>query len=530
MLAQGYKSKNIFSEQKLRKHIQYLGSDIFEGRGTGSIGGELASKYLALQLNEFGIKPFGNNNSYYQHVPMHGISVLENSELILLNDNKIKALTLKEDYFVFQTGIQTFIPNPVEMIFAGYGITAPEFDYNDYEEIDVRGKIVVCLEGEPLSTDEDYFKASVNTIYSFPESKLRIAVAQGAIGCIIIPLGYYENIFNWDDITNEFNFETISLAYSPNTILGVLIKPSVSEYLFSGTNYNLKKIYEMHSSNHLTCFSLNCKLTFKGKFLFRDFVSPNVIGIIEGSDPELKNEYVVISAHYDHLGIGPAIKGDSIYNGVLDNAIGVAGVLELANKLNKDANEIRRSIIILFTTGEEKGLLGSNYYVDHSVVPLYKTTANINVDGLAWIDNFKSIIGLGANYSDLDLFLYDVAKSSNLNIVDIPEQFIQEESFYYSDQISFAKEGIPSILVVEGPDLISFSYEEAINLIKDYFINRYHSPFDDLSQKINFNSTVQHLEFIYDLILEIANSDEGPQWKSGSPFINARLRSIAEKR
>ncbi|MBN1637569.1 MAG: M28 family peptidase [Ignavibacteriales bacterium] len=518
-----------FSKERIHKHINYLGHDLFEGRGTGSMGGELSSKYIALQLSRIGIKPFGYNNSYYQHVPFHGVTVSNKSELNISFNNKTELLVYEKDYFVFQAGIQTYIPVPVDMYFVGYGITSPEYDYNDYEDIDVRGKVVVCLDGEPISNDENYFASYNNTVYSFPESKIRMATAHGAIGCIIIPNNYFDDNFNWGNITNQFYFENLSLGYVPSSVVGILIHPETVDVIFQNTDYNLESIYNLYINNQLKSFPIESEFSFKGSFYTRDFVAPNVVGIIEPQNKQTE-KYIILSAHYDHLGIGPKINGDSIYNGVLDNALGVAGLLELAEQLKIIENELETSIIILFTTGEESGLLGSKYYVDHPVIPLYKTITNINIDGLAYIDNFKSIIGLGVKYSSLDTFFYSTAKNKKLRVIDIPEQFLQDESFYYSDQITFALAGIPSILIVDGPDYISYSREEGIGIIQDYFKNHYHTPFDDLSQAINYLATLQHLDFIYDLVVKISNSIHEPVWKSGSPFINARLRSIAEKR
>lgn len=521
--------QNEITEKSFKKHLNYLGSDLFEGRGTGTIGGNLAAKYLALQFDRIGLQPIGRSNTYYQYVPVHGSKPLVDSELIIYSDEQ-KKLSINEDYVLNKVGDQTYIPNPIDLVFAGYGITAPEFDYNDYHELDVEGKIVLLLEGEPHSNNEEYFNGIYPTIYSSNDAKERIALSRGARGIVVIPNLESESNFDWEKIKRVFSFEKLSLAYSVTTQLSVVINPKIADLLFAKTNYNYEKILELHKNNRLKSFPLNIKISFKGEFKRRDFLSPNIIGMIKGKDKKLTDSYLIISAHYDHLGIGPAVKNDSIYNGVFDNAAGVSSVLQIAEAFTKLNEKTKRSIIFILLTGEEMGLLGSQYYVDHPIVPLHKTIANINVDGIASFDEFNSIVGLGAEYSTLEDFLIKSANKENLNVTEIPPIFMKSESFKMSDQISFASAGIPSILVMDGIDYKNISSEEGIKLFIEFSDNVYHTPFDDLSQSINFNSVIQHTKYLFRLIYEIANSDLEPEWKSGSPFINERLRTIAEKK
>jgi Zn-dependent M28 family amino/carboxypeptidase len=252
-----------------------------------------------------------------------------------------------------------------------------------------------------------------------------------------------------------------------------------------------------------------------------------VIGYIPGK----RDAYVFLSAHYDHLGIGPAIEGDSIYNGMSDNAVGTAALLEIARLLSIHRNKYLNSILILFTTGEEKGLLGSQYYCDHPVVPLYKTIANINIDGLAIFDQVNEIIGVGAELSDLEADLETVARQFGLNIGTIPTQYFEEsQTLNRSDQFSFAKAGIPSILILEGLDYKTLTYQEGLSRIIEWNTKIYHTPFDDLSQEINFAAAEQHTNFILAFTEHLAQRKDPVNWKPGVPFITARLRTIAEKR
>jgi len=515
-----------FSKEMLQRHLQFLGSDLFEGRGTGEMGGNLAARYLALEFDKMKLLPPGNNSSYYQYVPMHGSITLPESKLVITGDRDTTALAIGADYLLYKGGEQTFIPAPVQLVFAGYGIVAPEYDYNDYQSVDVEGKIVVVLEGEPNSDDPAYFEGERPTVYSYPESKQRIAISRGARGCIIIPSMYT----NWEVQQKNFAFEDVTLAYSVTGNLSILMNPASAEKLFAGSQYSYEEVFRMHLQNRIISFSLKTQLTFKGEFKERDFVSPNIAGMIEGSDPELKDSYIIISAHYDHLGIGPAVKGDSIYNGVFDNAAGTAALLEIARAFSSLPVPPKRSILFLLLTGEEKGLLGSTYYTENPLVPLYKTAADINIDGIALFDRFKSIIGVGAEYSTLNEFLIKTAGANNVAISEIPPQFQNYESFSKSDQAEFASAGIPSILVSEGIDYENISKDEGLKQFINYSENIYHSPFDDLNQPMNLDAALQHIKIIYDLCIMLAQSDKAPEWYQGVPFINARLRSQAEKK
>ncbi|RPI74142.1 MAG: M28 family peptidase, partial [Ignavibacteriales bacterium] len=480
------------SKENLIKHIFTLGSDEFEGRGTGQWGGEKAAKYLAEEFRQLNIIPAGDDSSYFQNIRLHGGKPLNGSELIFYSGEEKREFNLWEDYLLYFSGEQTFIPARLDFVFAGYGIIAPEYDYNDYQTINAEGKIVVFLDGEPLSDDELYFDGERPTVHSYPDAKQRIALSRGARGSILIPDlkdGFYSG---WEKLKNEFSFEDITLAYSVTNSLALLFNPANAEILFNASGYSLNDIYDMHSKGNLKSFEMNCGLSFKGEFKERDFISSNIIGMVEGINPELKDEYIIISAHYDHLGIGIPVEGDSIYNGVFDNAAGVSVLLEIARLFSENENKPERSIIFILTTAEEKGLLGSVFYTDNPVVPLYKTVANINMDGIALYDNFKSIIGVGSEYSTLDNFLLEAADFNEVSVTSIPSEFRGYDAFLRSDQVAFANAGIPTILIIDAPDYVNISREEGLKKFMHYSENIYHTPFDDLNQYMNFDAAVQH--------------------------------------
>jgi len=522
-----YTAFESISANNIQNHLEILAHDSLEGRAVGTRGGEIAANYISNFFLDLNLKKISIDNSYFQNIPMHGSVPLNSSELILILDKDSMLLSFADDYFLYRSGQQTFMPAYLPIVFVGYGIVAPEFDYNDYQSVDVEGKIVLYLDGEPISDDKEYFDGPLPTIYSNAESKRRIAFARGCAGTIQIATESYES---WDDVKNDFQFEDVTLAYTVSGNLNILINSGEADKLFFGSEYSFNDVNEMHNKQSIKSFDLKTKMRFRGVFKERDFISSNVIGMIEGSDPELKNTYLIISAHYDHLGIGKSVNGDSIYNGALDNALGVSVMLELAKSFSSLESKPKRSIIFIATTGEEKGLLGSVYYTDNPLVPLHKTIANVNIDGIAMFKDFSSIVGIGMEYSTLDQFLNITTDNYGLELQDIPPQFRQVGAFNNSDQLAFAKAGIPSIIILEGTKNTSKSEDEIVEAFIDYYVNRYHSPKDDLNQNIDYKAAEKHAKVLFDFCYQLANSKTEPEWKSGSPFINARLQSIAEEK
>jgi hypothetical protein len=449
---------NSISKDKIEGHHIILASDEFEGRGLGSNGIKMAAEYISNQFNNFGLSKPSLSNSYFQQIPMHASQPLKSSELIIYNNDKSYLLNYSIDYFLYKSGKQTLIHQPVEIVFVGYGIVAPEYDYNDYHSIDVEGKVVVYLDNEPLSNDENFFNGNLPTRYSLAEMKRRIAIARGAAGTILIPL---EKFSDWSKVERDFYMEDVTLAYDISSNLSLIINTNVADILFEGSKYSLKDIFQMHNSKKMRSFNLNSKLKFKGVFKERNFVEKNVIGIIKGKDTKLNDSYILVSAHYDHFGIGREIKGDSIYNGALDNAIGVSVLIELARALS--SVKLKRSIVFIATSGEERGLLGANYYTENPIIPLYKTIANLNIDGIAMYKDFSSLICPGKEFSTLGTLIKKTAKRFGLEIEELPEEFVSFGSFSNSDHFSFALAGIPSIIILEGTKNKSRSKQEVKN-------------------------------------------------------------------
>jgi hypothetical protein len=282
----------------------------------------------------------------------------------------------------------------------------------------------------------------------------------------------------------------------------------------------------MEWDHTLRGFPLAARIRFRGEFHERDFFCRNVVALLPGGDAKLRDTYVLVSAHYDHLGVGPPVGADSIYNGVVDNTMGVAGAVEMARVLAGRPEPARRSIVFLFPTAEEEGLLGSLYYLDHPLVPVHRTVANVNVDGLAHVDTLADVVGIGAEKSSLGETLERVAARRGLEVSDVPP-LARADRFTFSDQAAFAEVGVPALLVNEGLHWSHHSPDESLRPYADWGRHRYHQPSDDLSQPLDFEASREHVELLVDLVFEIANDPEPPRWDPGRPEALAQLRARA---
>ncbi|MGH1362547.1 MAG: M28 family peptidase [Calditrichia bacterium] len=509
-----------------RQHLDVLGSDRLNGRGTGTEGELMAARYIAQMLRNSGVKAGVGDDNYFQLIPMQGSRISAESKLTVhFSDIKVDLL-LQKDYLVDNAGGLDFFAQPVEMVFVGYGIVAPEFDYSDYQGIDIRGKIAVYLDGEPESDDESFFFGNMRTIYSYPEAKQRIAQSRGALATILIPAKSDEQ--NWAKWQRSFGFEEVKLAYSAAEILSLIVPANVAGTFFREAGFSLQEAFDFKARGDMRSFPLNSSLHFSGEFSRREFNARNVAGMIPGRNSRLRDEFLLLSAHYDHLGVGSAIDGDSIYNGVFDNAAGVAAVLELARLFAENPPE--KSVLFLFVTGEERGLLGSSYYVDHPIVPLFKTIANVNVDGISMFEQLREVLGVGSGLSSLSDYLMASAHAMDMSVGSIPDGFSILENFARSDQISFARAGVPAILVVEGNKYVSTPDVDAVRRMQTWAQTIYHTPFDDLSQSVNYAAVEQHVLLLEHLCRALTNSKEPIVWNSDVRYRVERYRTRAERR
>lgn len=515
------------SQERIRQDAVVLASDAFEGRAPGTSGGERAAGYLVERLREVGVASLDPGGSYEWPVPLVSDRPLAGCRLELTSLGARSPLELGSDYVLATTGAQTWLPRWTPIVFVGYGIVAPEFDYNDYADVDVAGRVVAFLEGEPASPDREWFAADVDTVYAAFETKRRIAVSRGAVGSILLPR---EGGAGWSDRQRDYAFDHVTLAYGVPSHLSLVLRPDRGADLFSDALYDFDEVLRMDREGSMRSFHLPVMVRFEGEFRSRNLLSPNLIGVLEGSDPRLAPTYVALVAHYDHLGRGPAVDGDEIYNGLVDNALGVAGVLEIARILADPRFRPRRSVLVVLTTAEESGALGSRYLLDHLPVAYDRLVAAVNVDGLAFLDRFNDVWPVGGDLSDLGMAVSRAAEILGFEASAPPSEAWNAEAFARSDQVAFAEAGVPAILVSEGFSWRTADREAALRRAMEWMATRYHTVSDDADQPLRFDATRDHAAIVLATVMTVADDPRPPSWKPGIAFAYQRLLRLADER
>ncbi len=496
---------------QLRAHLEFLADDLLEGRDTGSRGARLAALYLASQFERMGLKPVGDHRSFFQAVPLLWQRVSPNSKLSVEVNGGMVPLTYGRDFLVANVGKEGEGITR-EMVFSGFGIRAPEYNYDDFKNVDVKGKFSVSLSGEPPSEDETFFAGSRPTKYSSGLTKrdiIRNLKADGMIG-VILPETLEQ--YNWSAFQNFFGGERISLLNNKtggDDFCAFLVHYDAAGVLFSNTPKSFDEIKNGAAKGTVSSFEMKKKVQVQIFIEEKKIADRNVMAFLEGADPVLKSEVVVYSAHYDHIGVGTPAAGDSVYNGAADNASGVAGLLEVAEAFSLLPQPPRRSILFLAVTGEEKGLLGSEYYVEHPIFPISKTVANFNFDMIGLGDS-TGLVVYGSDRSSLGSVIEQSASRFKLKI--LPDDLPEENIYYRSDHYSFAKKGVPAIFPSFGINRASLAE----------FNKFYHQPNDDIHLPFNYNYMKKHAQVLFLAGLLVANADTPPKWTPGDEFEKAR--------
>ena len=519
-----------FDANKMRERVKTLSSDEFEGRGPGTVGGKKAAQYIADQLKEAKVKP-ANNGSYFQNVKLVGVKADPNT-VLTVGTNSFHF----GDDFVATTGAQTAdVSVDADLVFVGYGIDAPQYKWNDYKgtPADYRGKVLMMMVNDPPATPEEpnLFGGKTLTYYGRWTYKYEEAARRGAAGVILIhtteSAGYGWNVVRTSNGSWRYEIARSPADKTPFLKFKAWATNDAVEKMLGAANLNLDDLRKQANSRNFKPVATGLKVKLNLRSDLKRLESPNVVGIVDGSDPKLKSEYVVFSAHWDHLGIGEAdSRGDKIYNGAYDNASGVATVLGIAEVLAKTPLKQRpkRSFLFLFPTAEEQGLLGAEYYSHHPLVPLAKTAADINIDGVNFFGKISSFMPLGAERSSIMAPIEQAANERNFKIVADakPEQGF----FFRSDHFPFAKVGVPSVNLQHGDTFIIPLKGEAAEFFKDYTAKFYHQPSDEYKDWWDMSAMVQEAEFALAVGENIANAATKPHYKQGDEFAAADKKRL----
>jgi hypothetical protein len=515
-------SPSEISAKRVKAGVAYLSSDRLEGRGPGTRGEILATEYMAEGFKQAGLKPIGQHGTYFQPVPLMRVVTSPKSTLLAVALDKSVNIPCEEGFSgtgQTQTTHETF---DAEAIFVGHGITAPEFGWDDYRNTDVKGKIVVLFTNEPPSTDPKFFGGNALTYYGRWTYKFEEAARRGAKACFIIhtpaTAGYpYSVVRPLDGAQLEHKSGEPALAFA-----GWMTR-EMGEKLLNLSGHNVEDALKAADTRGFKPFALGCHLKGNITSSVEKIISKNVVGIAEGSDPALKSEAVIFTAHWDHLGVGRAVLGDAIYNGAADNATGCALLLELARVWSAQSPRPKRSAIFLAVTGEEKGLLGSKYYAANPLVPLGKTALDLNFDMILPLGVMESIVVNGADRTTAWPLVKAAAAANHLEIE--PDKRAHLGVFYRSDHFSMAQAGVPAFSVAAGTKLKGKPEEFAIKAAKEFNDKAYHSPQDEFKPDWDFTGFVTLGRFALDLARDAANAERLPTWNPGDEFLPAREKS-----
>jgi Zn-dependent M28 family amino/carboxypeptidase len=517
---------NSITADGILNHIKILASDEFEGRAPASKGEDLTIKYLTTQFQKLGLKPGNPDGTYLQNVPLVGITSHTDADIRV--KGKKLSLTPKTDYIassertVPEVGVTD---SPV--VFVGYGVVAPEYGWDDYKDVDVKGKTMLILvndppvpdPNDPSKLDEKMFKGRAMTYYGRWTYKYEIASTKGAAAVLIVhetgPAGYPFEVVSGSFGRENFTIQRPDKNAGRVPVEGWITYAKAAE-LCKLAGQNLEALKKLAIQKDFKPVALDAKATFVVKNDLRNVDSHNVIAKLEGSDPKLKDEYVIYTAHWDHEGRDPSLKGDQIYNGAIDNASGVAGMLEIAQAFTKLDPAPKRSILFLSVTAEEKGLLGSEYYAENPLYPLKETLADINMDGLNQWGKTKDIVIIGLGNSTLDDIATDIAKSQSRVIVPDAEP---EKGFYYrSDHFEFAVQGVPALDADAGIDYIGKPAGYGQKKRDEYTANDYHKPSDEVKPDWDLSGAVEDLQLFFQIGYRAAEGSQFPEWKPGTEF------------
>jgi Zn-dependent M28 family amino/carboxypeptidase len=508
-------------------HTRFLSHDLLEGRAPGTRGDMLAKTYIASQMELIGLMPGAGDGSYFQTVPI--LSMTADPDFTLEVSGSAGKLSLKyREEFVGVTGVQK--PKAeirdAEIVFVGYGIDAPEQGWDDYKGMDMKGKVLLMMNSDPAPDDPAVFAGKARLYYGRWTYKYEIAAKKGAVGAIVIHTKESAG-YGWNVVESSWSGEQFELEQkpgTPSTILNAWTTFEATKKILQLAGKDYDRLVKSANEKSFRPVPLGVRLSTSLATAIRRVETSNVLGLLPGNDPELKDEVVIYTAHYDHLGIGNPVDGDSIYNGALDNATGVSALLNIAAAFTYQNEPPRRSILFAAVGAEESGLIGSKYYAENPTFHPGKIAANINIDGINIFGKTRDVIMVGKGKSSLDGVLEDVAGWQGRVVK--PDQFPEQGFFYRSDQFNFAKIGVPCIYVDAGIDYIGKPADFGKAKVEEYIEKHYHQPSDEIVPEWSLVGGVEDVRLFYVVGQTIANAREMPVWNKGDEFEAERLRQL----
>jgi Zn-dependent M28 family amino/carboxypeptidase len=524
------------TSKDLLRHVKTLSSDEFEGRAPGTKGEELTVAYLTEQFWRAGAKPGNPDGTFVQRVPLVGSTANDVKVEFRVKDQQLPLI------FPTQTTVWTkrFVPEinveNSELVFVGYGVVAPEYGWDDFKGVDVRGKTIVMLindpaipdPNDPTKLDEKMFKGRAMTYYGRWTYKFEISAERGAAAAIIIhetaPAGYPWSVVQGSNSRENFDLQASDKNMNRVAVEG-WITSDTAKKIFAASRLDFEALKRAAISRDFKPVPLGGTASFSFKNVLREVASRNVIAKVEGSDPRLKDEYVIYSAHWDHLGRDASLQGDQIFNGAEDNATGVAALLELAEAFARMKMPPKRSVLFLAVTAEEKGLLGAKHYASHPLYPLDHTLANINMDSMNPLGRTRDITVVGSGQTTLEDTLREVAALRHRTLT--PDAEPEKGRYFRSDHFEFAKRGVPGLYTHGGLHFIGKPSDFGRRKSEEYTAKDYHKVSDEIKPDWDLSGQAEDTRLLFEIGLKVANGDRWSEWKPGSEF--RKLREPALK-
>lgn len=524
-----------FSADAIMAHVKVLASDEFEGRAPGTKGEDLTVGYVSEQFRQAGLKPGNTDGTYVQNVPLVGLTADPATSLVFRKGGVTQTLAFKDDVVAWTKRVRERVQiDASDVVFVGYGIEAPEYQWDDYKGADLAGKTVIMLVNDPpirsttdpSGLDPSVFGGRAMTYYGRWTYKYEMGAAKRAAAVFIVhetgPAAYPFSVVQ-SKVTEQFDLASPDDNMGRAAIEGwITLEQARKLVALAGHDFDALKARAATRAFAPVDLGVTASMTLTSAI--RRITSRNVVGILPGSDPALKDEYVAFTAHWDHYGIGPEIDGDRIYNGALDNATGVGGTIEIARAFAGQPAAPKRSLLFLAVTAEEQGLLGSDYYARNPIYPLNKTLAVINIDSLNIHGRTKDLTVVGLGASDLDDYARDAAAAQGR--VLRPDARPEHGGYFRSDHFPFANQGVPAINAGGGEDYVGKPAGWGERVSAEYTAKHYHKPSDEIRPDWDLSGALEDLQLYHAIADRAANAARWPEWKPGSEFKAARDRML----